>query len=77
MTKNEDILKPFEVIERQTLEVENVVEKNKDFTILFDTSALHPIGHLSKMSPIEGIWGKKRRGAVLPHLGGRLSHSLG
>ena len=35
MTKNEDILKPFEVIERQILEVENVVEKNKDFTILF------------------------------------------
>ena len=35
MTKNEDILKPFEVIERQTLEVENVVEKNKYFTILF------------------------------------------
>ena len=38
MSKNEDtacILKPFEVIERQTLEVENVVEKNKYFTILF------------------------------------------
>ena len=35
MTKNKDILKPFEVIERQTLEVENVVEKNKYFTILF------------------------------------------
>ena len=35
MTKNEDILKPFEVIERQTLEVENIVEKNKYFTILF------------------------------------------
>ena len=35
MTKNEDISKPFEVIERQMLEVENVVEKNKDFTILF------------------------------------------
>ena len=26
MTKNEDISKPFKVIERQTLEVENVVE---------------------------------------------------
>ena len=35
MTKNEDIVKPLEVIERQTLEVENVVEKNKYFTILF------------------------------------------
>ena len=35
MTKNKDILKPFEVIERQTLEVENVVEKKKYFTILF------------------------------------------
>ena len=35
MTKNEDISKTFEVIERQILEVENVVEKNKDFTILF------------------------------------------
>ena len=35
MTKNEDISKPFEVIERQILEVENVDEKNKDFTILF------------------------------------------
>ena len=35
MTINKDILKPFEVIERQTLEVVNVVEKNKYFTILF------------------------------------------
>ena len=35
MTKNKDISKQFEVIERQTLEVENVVEKNKYFTILF------------------------------------------
>ena len=35
MTKNKDISKPFKVIERQTLEVENVVEKNKYFTILF------------------------------------------
>ena len=38
MTKNEDISKPFEVIERQILEVENVVEKNKDFTIYFSVS---------------------------------------
>ena len=35
MTKNEDISKPFKVIERQTLEVEHVVEKNKYFMILF------------------------------------------
>ena len=34
MTKNEEISKPLKVIERQTLEVENVVEKNKYFTIL-------------------------------------------
>ena len=55
MTKNEDILKPFEVIERQTLEVENVVEENKYFTILFfsqlytqlDTcQKFHPCGNL-------------------------------
>ena len=52
MTKNEDILKQFEVIERQTLEVENVVEKNYYFTIFFFQSALHPIGHLSKISPM-------------------------
>ena len=35
MTKNEDISKPFKVIERQTLEVENFVEKNNYFTIIF------------------------------------------
>ena len=56
MTKNEDILKQFEVIERQTLEVENVVEKKNYFTILFfsqlytqlDTcQKFHPCMHLS------------------------------
>ena len=41
MTTNEDISKPFEVIERQTLEVENVVEKNKDFYDFIFQSALH------------------------------------
>ena len=48
MTKNEDILKPFEVIERQTLEVENVVEKNKYFTIFFFSQLKdrHPSGKL-------------------------------
>ena len=35
MTKREDISNPFEVLERQTLEVENIVEKNKYLTILF------------------------------------------
>ena len=35
ITKREDISNPFEVLERQTLEVENIVEKNKYFTILF------------------------------------------
>ena len=35
ITKREDILNPFEVLERQTLEVENIVEKNKFLTILF------------------------------------------
>ena len=33
--KREDISNPFEVLERQTLEVENIVEKNKYLTILF------------------------------------------
>ena len=28
------------------------------------------------MSP-GNIWGEKRRGTVLPHVGGRLSHTLG
>ena len=35
ITKREDISNPFEVVERQTLEVENIVEKNKYLTILF------------------------------------------
>ena len=35
ITKREDISNPFEVLERQTLEVENIVEKNKYLTILF------------------------------------------
>ncbi len=35
VTKREDISNPFEVLERQTLEVEHIVEKNKYLTILF------------------------------------------
>ena len=37
ITKREDISNPFrfEVLERQTLEVESIVEKNKYLTILF------------------------------------------
>ena len=34
ITKREDISNPFEVLERQTLEVENIVEKNKYLMIL-------------------------------------------
>ena len=35
ITKREDISNPFEVLERQRLDVENIVEKNKYLTILF------------------------------------------
>ena len=35
ITKREDITNPFEVLKRQTLEVENIDEKNKYLTILF------------------------------------------
>ena len=35
ITKREDISNPFEVLERHTLDVENIVEKNKYLTILF------------------------------------------
>ena len=35
MTKNEDISNPFEVTERKTLAVENIVDTNKYLTILF------------------------------------------
>ena len=51
ITKREDISNPFEVLERQTLEVENIVGKNKYLTILFFQSTLHPFAHLSKISP--------------------------
>ena len=51
MTKDEDILKPFEVIERQILEVENVVEKNKDFTILFFSQLYTQLDTCQKFHP--------------------------
>ena len=51
MTKNEDILKPFEVIERQTLEVENVVEENKYFTILFFSQLYTQLDTCQKFHP--------------------------
>ena len=35
ITKNEDISNPFEVAERKTLAVQNIVDKNKYLTILF------------------------------------------
>ena len=38
ITKREDISNPFEVLERQTLEVENIVEKNKYLTIFFSVN---------------------------------------
>ena len=52
ITKREDISNPFEVLERQTLEVENMVEKNKYLTIFIFQSTLHPFAHLSKISPM-------------------------
>ena len=51
MTKNEDISKPFKVIERQTLEVENVVEKNKYFTILFFSQLYTQLDTCQKFHP--------------------------
>ena len=61
MTKNEDILKAFKVIERQTLEVENVVEKKKYFTILFFSQLLdtcqqfHPYVFLTRLPSKEHL----------------------
>ena len=55
MTKNEDILKPFEVIERQTLEVENVVEENKYLTILFFSQLYTQLDTCQKFHPVRLI----------------------
>ena len=62
MTKNEDILKPFEVIERQTLEVENVVEKNKYFTILFFSQLYTQLDTCKIFHPCNARSNKNRRG---------------
>ena len=51
MTKNEDISKPFKVLERQTLEVEHVVEKNKYFTILFFSQLYTQLDTCQKFHP--------------------------
>ena len=51
MTNNEDISKPFKVIERQTLEVENGVEKNKYFTILFFSQLYTQLDTCQKFHP--------------------------
>ena len=51
MTKNEVISKPFKVIERQALEVENVVEKNKYFTILFFSQLYTQLDTCQKFHP--------------------------
>ncbi len=37
MTKNEDISNPFEVTERKTLAVQDIVDKTKYLTILFSS----------------------------------------
>ena len=58
MTKNEDISKPFEVIERQILEVENVVEKNKDFTILFFSQLYTQLDTCQKVHPYAAPFAK-------------------
>ena len=57
MTKNEDISKPFKLIERQTLEVENVVEKNKYFTILFFSQLYTQLDTCQKFHPYTDIDG--------------------
>ena len=57
MTKNEDISKPFKVIERQTLEVENVVEENKYFTILFFSQLYTQLDTCQKFHPCSVIRG--------------------
>ena len=51
MTTNEDISKPFKVIERQTLDVENVVEKNKYFMILFFSKLFAQLDTCQKCHP--------------------------
>ena len=63
ITKREDISNPFEVLERQTLEVENIVGENKYLTILFFSQLYthlhtcqksHPPG--SRRRPTQLVW---------------------
>ena len=52
ITKREDISNPFEVLERQTLEVENIVEKNKYLTILFCSQLYTHLHTCQKSHPL-------------------------
>ena len=57
ITKREDISNPFEVLERQTLEVENIDEKNKYFTILFFSQLYTHLHTCRKSHPFTGFTG--------------------
>ena len=63
ITNREDISNPFEVIERQTLEVENIVEKNKYLTILF-FSQLYTHLHTCQKSHPDNMLEKIQRRAT-------------
>ena len=52
ITKNEDISNPFEVTERKTLAVQNIVDKNKHFTILFFSQNYTHLDTCPKYHPI-------------------------
>ena len=52
ITKREDISNPFEVIERQTLEVENIDEKNKYLPILFFSQLYTHLHTCQKSDPV-------------------------
>ena len=54
ITKSEDISNPFEVLERQTLEVENIVAKNKYLTILFFSQLYTHLHTCQKSHPTVG-----------------------
>ena len=56
ITKREDISNPFEVLERQTLEVENIVEKNKYLTILFFSQLYTHLHTCQKSHPYAFIY---------------------
>ena len=52
ITKREDISNPFEVLERQTLEVENIVEKNKYLTTLLFSQLYTHLHTCQKSHPV-------------------------